>query len=205
MKLFPAPAVGAASVAAYPPAPAAGAASAAAYPTHARSPRLFLASAAVLLIVTSATAQIGSAQSAPQSVPKTQALPEIRVECTPAAHASELVGQHGCVAGRVSRVTYTRTGATHLSLCPARSNGKCSFHAVALARDRDAVGDLSYLKGKIVAVIGDVKDYRGHPQIVVSNREQLQVAAGSPPAEFDAAQPDAGKNSPPTASHVRPW
>lgn len=150
---------------------------------------------AVLLTVISATAQTAPNPQAP--------LPEIRVECTPAAQASELVGQHGCVAGRVSRVNYSRTGAANVSLCPARSRGKCSFHAVSFARSHDAVGDLSYLKGRIVAVVGDVKDYRGHPRIIVTSREQLQVAAGSPPPEFDAAQPT-GKSSP-SVTHVRAW
>lgn len=156
---------------------------------------------AVLLIAVAAMAQTGPAQPASSS---DTVLNEIRVNCTSARRASELVGQHGCVAGRVSRVTYTRTGAVHLSLCPVRSNGKCSFHAVSFARNRDAVGDLSYLKGKIVAVVGDVRDYRGHPRIVITDREQLQVAAGSPPAEFDSARPDAGKPFP-SATHARAW
>jgi len=75
---------------------------------------------------------------------------------------------------------------------------------VALARDRGTVGDLSDLRGKIVAVVGDVTDYRGHPQIRVKNREQLQVAAGEPPAEFDAAQASA-KGVPVVKRSYRAW
>ncbi len=120
-------------------------------------------------------------------------MPRIRVECTPASRAADLVGQHGCVSGRVFRITYTRTGAVHVSLCPVRSN--CSFHAVAEARDSRTIGDLSYLRGQIVAVIGDVTESRGHPRIVIKNREQFQVAAGGPPQEFDAARPRANGKS----------
>jgi hypothetical protein len=171
------------------------------------NPRLLLCAALLtalpVLSQTEAQAVPKGQAAAIQAPPKPEAtLPEMRVECTAAARAADLMGQHGCVAGRVSRITYTRSGAVHISLCAARS--KCSFHAVALARDRGTVGDLSDLRGKIVAVVGDVTDYRGHPQIRVKNREQLQVAAGEPPAEFDAAQASA-KGVPVVKRSYRAW
>jgi hypothetical protein len=127
----------------------------------------------------------------------------MRVECTAAAHAADLMGQHGCVAGRVSRVTYTRTGAIHISLCPART--KCSFQAVALARDQHSFGDLAYLRGRIVAVVGDITDNRGHPQIRIKDREQLQVAASEPPTDFDASQANASAKGSPVKHSLRAW
>jgi hypothetical protein len=128
------------------------------------------------------------AQSGAQAAPPDSMLPEIRVQCTAAAKASELIGKHGCVSGRVFQVTT-------VSLCPRRS--KCSFHAVALARDRGSVGDLSLLGGKIVAVVGQITQYRGHPQIIVRNRQQIQVAAGNPPlpSDIDAANPACAPSS----------
>jgi hypothetical protein len=111
---------------------------------------------------------------------------ELRVECTPASRASELVGTHGCVSGKVFRVTTRKSGATHISLCPSHS--KCSFQAVVKARDRNAVGDLSYLQGRLVGVLGGVIQYRGHPEIVIKARQQIRAAADNPPLEFDAAQ-----------------
>ena len=69
-----------------------------------------------------------------------------------------------------------------------RGGANCSFHVIAKARDSGSVGDLAYLRGKIIAVVGDVKDYRGHPEIIVRDREQLQVAADEAPPEFDAGQ-----------------
>ena len=59
---------------------------------------------------------------------------------------------------------------------PQPRRGQCSFHVIARAH-RDSVGDLAYLHGKIVAVVGDVTEYRGHPAIIVRDKEQLQVAA----------------------------
>jgi hypothetical protein len=158
---------------------------------------------AALLFAIPVLAQPNPAQAANgQSAANPDAALPIRVECTSAARASELLGKHGCVAGRVSRATTTRRGDTHLSLC---SDHKCSFHAVAFARDRRAVGDLLYLRGKIVAVVGDVTDYRGHPGIVVRDKQQIQVAAGNAPVEFDAAQPRPVGKGYPGSKHFRAW
>jgi hypothetical protein len=113
-------------------------------------------------------------------------LPQLRVECTPAWRAEELIGKHGCVAGRVYHIQTTKHGSVSLSLCAPHS--KCSFHAMAHARDTGSVGDLYPLRGEIVAVIGDVVKYRGHPEIFLRDRSQIRVAAGDPPPEFDASQ-----------------
>jgi len=114
------------------------------------------------------------------------AVTDIKVECVPASKAADLVGQNGCVAGRVFRVTTAKNGNQHLSLCPPRSG--CSFHAALSRHDRDKVGDLSYLRGKYVAFNGNVVDFRGRPRIVIKDREQIHVTAGNPPSEFDSAQ-----------------
>jgi DNA/RNA endonuclease YhcR with UshA esterase domain len=76
---------------------------------------------------------------------------------------------------------------------------------VAKARDNSSVGDISYLRGKIVAVVGDVTEYRGHPEIIVRDKEQIQVAASDTPQEFDAAQPRPGGKGFPGARHGRAW
>jgi hypothetical protein len=114
------------------------------------------------------------------------AVGDAKMECVPASRAAELMGQYGCVAGRVFRVTEAKNGNQHLTLCPPKSN--CSFHAAVSKHDRDKVGDLSYLRGKYVAFDGNIVDFRGRPRIVVKAREQIHVTAGSPPSEFDPAQ-----------------
>ena len=127
------------------------------------------------------------AQAAGKSVQsKAPAVTDIKVECVPASKAADLIGQHGCVAGRVFRVTTAKNGNQHLSLCPPRSG--CSFHAAVSRHDREKVGDLSYLRGKYVAFSGNVVDFRGRPRIVIKDREQIHVTAGNPPSEFDSAQ-----------------
>ena len=126
----------------------------------------------------------GTAAQADQS--KNSPTTNIQVECVPAYRASELLGEHGCVAGKVSRVTTPKNGSTHISLCPHMSG--CAFHAVVRKQDHDAVGDLTYLRGKLVAFDGEVKRSRGWLEIVVKKRSQVHVAAGNSPREFDASQ-----------------
>jgi hypothetical protein len=159
---------------------------------------------AALLLAIPAMAQPDSAPeaAAPPASGAGAAMPEMRLECTPASRASELTGKHGCVAGRVFRVATTKHGDIHLSLCPSRSRGTCSFHVLVKARDSRNVGDLSPLRGEIVAVVGDVTEYRDHPVIVVRDKQQIRVAAGDAPAEFDAAQQRPGNRGIPGARGI---
>lgn len=159
-----------------------------------------------LLLAIPAMAQPGAAQAASaQPTPVAEAtLPEMHVECTPASRAAELTGEHGCVAGKVFRVTTTKHGDTHLSLCPGRKRGdaNCSFHVIARARDSSSIGDLGFLRGKLIAVVGDVTEYHGHPAIIVRDKTQLQVAADEAPQEFDVTQRRPGGKGIPGARSV---
>jgi len=126
---------------------------------------------------------------APQA-PKTGSNPEppiteLRVECVDPSRAFELIGKHGCIAGKVSRVSSQKNGNTHISFFQPHSDDK--FRVVIFAEDRDKVGDLSYLHGRIVVFLGDVTKHRGQPELIVKDREQLRVTAGDPPPEFDAS------------------
>ena len=121
------------------------------------------------------------------------AVGDVKVECVPASQAASLIGQHGCVAGRVFRVTEAKSGNQHLSFCPPRSG--CTFHVAVPKADRKAVGDLSYLRNKLVAVVGDVVEFRGRPRIVVRDKEQLHVTAGNPPGDLDTGRSSAAGHS----------
>jgi hypothetical protein len=136
-----------------------------------------------LIFCTALLLAASAAQAAGRQAPSGD---ELKVECIPASRASELIGQYGCVAGRVFRVSASKNGNQSISLCPPRS--PCSFHAAISNHDRKNVGDISYLRGKLVAFVGDVTDFRGHPRIVLRSREQIHVTAGNPPSEFDAAR-----------------
>ena len=169
----------------------------------------FLVLAGVCALAQEGAPQTESSTEAPPTAAGAEQLQQLQVECTPASQAATLIGKHGCVAGKVFRVTTTKQGAIHLSLCPGHSD--CSFHAVTLPRDRGKMDDLALLHGKLVAVVGDVRAYRGHPVIVVRQRDQLQVAADDA-TDFDAAEPRPirGKNNPtpiplPGLKHERGW
>jgi hypothetical protein len=162
-----------------------------------------------LLLAIPALAQQSSSPAAPAQ-PAAQVVPDpsspmtkIKVECLPAARASELIGKHGCVAGKVFRVTALKNGTTHLSLCPPNSD--CSFHASVFTGDRETIGDLSYLHGRLVALVGDVTSYHGDPEIILRDSKQIHVAAGSPPAEFDASQAKPSSKSTPGSKRGRAW
>ncbi len=140
--------------------------------------------------------------AAQQKVANAPAVGEVQVECVPASQAATLIGQQGCVAGRVFRVTEAKSGNQHLGFCPPRSG--CSFHVAVPKADRKKVGDLSYLRYKLVAVVGDVVEFRGRPRIVVRDKEQLHVTAGNPPGELDAGRSRAAGHS--TGDHHgRAW
>ncbi|PSH05273.1 MAG: hypothetical protein CXZ00_03745 [Acidobacteria bacterium] len=117
----------------------------------------------------------------------------VQVECLPPSRASELLDKHGCVAGKVFRVSSQKNGNLRIFFGP--NHDECEFQAVVFARDRDSLGDLSYLHGRLVAVIGEVIEYRDHAEIVVKDRKQIQVAATDPPKQFDADQSRPGFGS----------
>jgi hypothetical protein len=167
-------------------------------------------SCTVLLLAIPVLAQQSASPAVPerstsQAAQKPESpITEIKVECLPASRASELIDKHGCVAGRVFRVTHPKNGSTHLSLCPPKRD--CSFHAVVFEHDHANVGDLTYLHGKFVAFVGDITSYRGKPEIVIKDRRQIHVTAGNPPSEFDAAQPTPLTTGQPTSGkRGRAW
>ena len=153
--------------------------------------RLYIAA----LLLAATCAQAGDKQTA--------AARELKVECVPASRATELNGQHGCIAGKVFRVAMSKNGNQHISLCPARSG--CSFNAAISRHDHDKVGDVTYLRGKYVALVGNVMDFRGHPRMIIKDREQIHVTADNPPGEFDPAQPRAAARNGQTSKSYRAW
>jgi hypothetical protein len=127
------------------------------------------------------------------------------LECAPAAQAAALANQQGCVAGRVYRITEGKTGVVRLGLCAPRTPD-CDFQAVIHARDRDHVGNVSYLRGRYIAVTGIITIPRGHPQIRIREREQLHIAGSDTPTAFDADKAVAPLNpQAPRGNKLRAW
>jgi hypothetical protein len=50
-----------------------------------------------------------------------------------------------------------------------------AFTRVIFASDMGTVGDVSDLAGKTVDINGEVREYRGKPEIAISSREQVKV------------------------------
>ena len=129
-------------------------------------------------------AGVSQPESTPDSTPN-EPQPPTRLDCAPAARAHTLVGKYGCVAGRVSRIVYTNKGNVRLYLCP---KDQCPFHATVYADDVEKVGNLLKLRGRFVAIDGDVALYHGVPEIKVTDRDQISVTAGGS-HETDVAPP----------------
>jgi hypothetical protein len=121
--------------------------------------------------------------SAPESTPEGE--PSMRMDCAPAWQANTLIGNHSCVSGRIERIVFTRKGNVRLYLCP---EDKCPFHATVYAEDVERVGSLLPLRGRLVAIDGDIAMYHGVPEIKITDRDQIQAASGGL-HEADVAPP----------------
>ena len=120
----------------------------------------------------------------PDSTPN-EPQPPMRMDCAPAARAHALVGKHGCVSGRIDRIVFTHKGNLRLYLCP---KDQCPFHATVYAEDVEKVGRLLHLRGRFVAIDGDVGLFHGVPEIKITDRDQISVTAGGS-HETDIAPP----------------
>jgi hypothetical protein len=86
--------------------------------------------------------------------------------------AASLEGKSGCVAGLVLRVYSARTGNTFLDFC--RDYRTCPFTSVIFASDKNKFGDVGSLQGKRVEIRGDVVTYRGRPEIILRDPQQVR-------------------------------
>jgi len=94
--------------------------------------------------------------------------------CVDIRNAAPLVGQSGCVAGRVLRVYSARTGNTFLDFCP--DYRACPFTSVIFAADKGQFGNLESLQGKRVEIRGDIIAYQGHAEIIIKDPRQVRSA-----------------------------
>ena len=103
-----------------------------------------------------------------------------RAACISPDQAAKHVGETKCVSGKVTRIEEDNNGANYLQFC--RDDSKhCRFAAVIFPEDLRHIGDIRQLQGKFVEVHGDVKDYEGGTQIVVSDAWQLKGEGSSIP------------------------
>lgn len=92
----------------------------------------------------------------------------------PPDQAASHVGQTVTVEGTVSEVHTARSGsATFIDM--GGSYPLNAFTGVIFARDMETVGDVNDLAGKTVDINGEVREYRGKPEIVISSRDQIKA------------------------------
>jgi hypothetical protein len=94
--------------------------------------------------------------------------------CVDITAAGPLVGQPGCVTGRILRVYTSRNGNTFLDFCADYKS--CPFTSVVFAEDRAKFGDLGALKGRKVELRGLVTDYQGRAEIIIRDQDQIRMA-----------------------------
>ena len=84
------------------------------------------------------------------------------------------IGQTVTVEGDVTEVHTARSGsATFIDMGGEYPNN--AFTGVIFASDMGTVGDVNDLAGKTVDINGEVREYRGRPEIVISSRDQIKV------------------------------
>ena len=114
------------------------------------------------------------------------ASPLTAAECLPIQEAARHIGDTACIAGKVAAVTESHSGTTFINFC--EDYRKCPFSVVVFARDLRNIGDVRELVGKSIEIHGQIREYDGHPEIVLNQTRQLKGDTGRlppVPKEFD--------------------
>lgn len=90
------------------------------------------------------------------------------------AEAAQHVGQIVTVTGTVSQVHYdSRSGNTFINMGGRYPNH--SFYGIIFSDHTHAFGGIGSIEGATISITGKIKDYRGKPQIVLTDPGQLVV------------------------------
>ena len=100
-------------------------------------------------------------------------------QCIPFADANEQIGATRCITGKVLKVEEGQAGVTYLNFC--EDYRSCPFTVVVFPSDLKHVGDVRELKNQLIEVDGDVKQYDGHAEIILSRPQQLRGEASRIP------------------------
>jgi hypothetical protein len=92
----------------------------------------------------------------------------------PASDASTHVGQLATVEGVVAEVKIRLNRTTYIDI--GGRYPKQAISGVIFARDASAVGDVTGLSGNRIRIIGTIYLFRGYPEIMITSRNQLQIA-----------------------------
>jgi hypothetical protein len=93
-----------------------------------------------------------------------------------AAQAAKWIGKQVVVTGVVSQVSF-RPGLVFLNFGQAYPSNV--FTAIIRTRNTNGFENLPALCGKTVSVKGQIKDYRGKPEMELTGKSQLTVLGGT--------------------------
>ena len=96
-------------------------------------------------------------------------------DCIPFVEANQHIGATRCITGRVLNIEEGDKGVTYLDFC--EDYRRCPFTVVVFPSDLKHVGDVRQLKGKVVEIHGEVKEYDGRAEIILSRPKQLGEGA----------------------------
>ncbi|HXY12934.1 MAG TPA: hypothetical protein VEI26_00390 [Terriglobales bacterium] len=92
-------------------------------------------------------------------------------DCIPITEAQSHIGETRCVTGKVLRVKPGARGVTFFDFC--EDFRVCPFTVVIFPGHLKDIGDVRQLKDKVVQIRGDLKEYDGRAEIVLSELRQL--------------------------------
>jgi hypothetical protein len=130
----------------------------------------------------------------------------LSAKCIDINEALKHVGETRCIVGKVFRVQQGNKGVHYLDFC--EDYRSCTFTVVIFSSDLRHVGDVRPLQGRMVEVHGDVKEYEGRAEIILSDASQLggdAVRIPPLPKNYDVEQKGhygAGKFSHPKAART---
>lgn len=93
-------------------------------------------------------------------------------QCIPFSKANDEIGATRCITGKGLKVEEGQPGVTYLDFC--EDHRRCPFTVVGFPSDLRHVGDVRALKDKLIEVRGDVKQYDGYAEIILSRPQPLR-------------------------------
>ena len=100
-------------------------------------------------------------------------------DCIAITEAQAHIGETQCVTGKVLRVKAGARGVTFFDFC--EDFRVCPFTVVIFPGHLKDIGDVRHLKDRVVEIHGDLKEYDGRAEIVLSQLRQLGSAAALVP------------------------
>jgi hypothetical protein len=93
--------------------------------------------------------------------------------CVSIEDAQNFAGSQACVRGAVLKVFTSKSGTVFLDFCENYS--QCPFTAVIFKSAVKKFENLKEFEGKIVEIEGMIKTYKGKPEIILEQPEQIKI------------------------------